>query len=92
MPSVMFDAVFLPGGEKATEALTRSGNALHFVLEAVKHLKAIGAVDSGRLVLAAGQLPDQAEGVAPGDDADLKRVIKAFIETVVQHRVWSRAA
>ena len=34
MPSVMYDAASLPGGEKATEALTRSGDALHFVLKA----------------------------------------------------------
>jgi catalase len=92
MPSVMFDAVFIPGGEKATETLTQSGDARHFVLEAFKHLKAIGAVDTGRLVLAAAQLPDQADGVASGDEADLKRVLKEFIEAAGQHRVWSRMA
>ncbi|SDB90102.1 catalase HPII [Paraburkholderia lycopersici] len=92
MPSVMFDAVFVPGGQPATEALAQSGDARHFVLEAFKHLKAIGAVDTGRLVLAAAQLPDPADGVASGDAADLKRVLKAFIETAGQHRVWSRDA
>ncbi|WP_414694443.1 catalase HPII [Paraburkholderia sp.] len=92
MPSVMFDAVFVPGGEKATEALTQSGDARHFVLEAFKHLKAVGAIDTGRLLLAAAQLPEQAAGVATGDAGDLKRVLKAFIETAGQHRVWSRAA
>ncbi|TDG03407.1 catalase HPII [Paraburkholderia guartelaensis] len=92
MPSVMFDAVFIPGGEKATEMLTQSGDARHFVLEAFKHLKAIGAVDTGRLVLAAAQLPDPADGVASGDEADLKRALKEFIEAAGQHRVWSRMA
>ncbi|MEX3980208.1 catalase HPII [Paraburkholderia sp. EG287A] len=90
MPSVMFDAVFVPGGEKATEALTQSGDARHFVLEAFKHLKAIGAVDTGRLVLSAAQLPDHADGVASGDEAELKRVLEEFIEAAGQHRVWSR--
>ena len=92
MPSVMFDAVFVPGGEKATQALTQSGDALHFVLEAFKHLKAIGAVDTGRLVLSAAQLPERADGVASGDAAELKRVLKEFIEAAGQHRVWSRVA
>ncbi|MCP3719841.1 catalase HPII [Paraburkholderia sp. CNPSo 3281] len=92
MPSVMFDAVFVPGGEKATEALTQSGDARHFVLEAFKHLKVIGAVDTGRLVLSAAQLPDHADGVASGDEADLKRVLKEFVEAAGQHRVWSRVA
>ncbi|PVX61376.1 catalase HPII [Paraburkholderia unamae] len=92
MPSVMFDAVFVPGGEKAADALTQSGDARHFVLEAFKHLKALGAVDTGRLVLAASHLPDRADGVVTGDDGDLKRVLKEFIESTAQHRVWSRAA
>ncbi len=92
MPSVMFDAVFVPGGEQAAQALVQSGDARHFVNEAFKHLKAIGAVDTGRLLLSAAQLPDGADGVAQGDAADLKRVIEAFIETAGQHRVWSRAA
>ncbi|MEM5423718.1 catalase HPII [Paraburkholderia ferrariae] len=92
MPSVMFDAVFVPGGEKATEALAESGDARHFVLEAFKHLKAIGALDTGRLVLSAAQLPDHADGVANGDEAELERVLKEFIEAAGQHRVWSRVA
>ncbi|MBN3852337.1 catalase HPII [Paraburkholderia sp. Ac-20340] len=92
MPSVMFDAVFIPGGEKAAQALVQSGDARHFVNEAFKHLKAIAAVDTGRLLLAAAQLPDHADGVVQGDAADLKRVIDAFIEAAGQHRIWSRAA
>ncbi|HEV3427023.1 MAG TPA: catalase HPII [Paraburkholderia sp.] len=92
MPSVMFDAVFVPGGEKAAQALAQLGDARHFINEAFKHLKAIGAVDTGRLLLTAAQLPDHADGVAQGDAADLKRVIEAFIEAAGQHRVWSRAA
>ncbi len=92
MPSVMFDAVFVPGGEQAAQALAQSGDARHFVLEAFKHLKALGAVDTGRLVLQAAHLPDQADGVSTGDAKDLQRVLKDFIDTMGQHRVWSRAA
>ncbi|HEY1609488.1 MAG TPA: catalase, partial [Paraburkholderia sp.] len=92
MPSIMFDAVFIPGGKAAAEALAQSGDARHFVLEAFKHLKAIGATGSGRDVLAAAQLPGQADGLCTGDDADQKSVLAKFIEAAGQHRVWSREA
>ena len=92
MPSIMFDAVFVPGGSAAADALSQSGDARHFLLEAFRHLKAIGAVGAGRQVLASAGLPDQADGVATGDDADLSRVLKSFIEAAGQHRVWSREA
>ncbi len=92
MPSVMFDAVFLPGGEQAAQTLAQSGDARHFVSEAFKHLKAIGAVDTGRVVLNAAQLPDPSDGVAHGDAADVANVLRAFIDAAGQHRIWSRAA
>jgi catalase len=92
MPSVMVDAVFVAGGDKAVKSLAQSGDARHFVLEAFKHLKAIGAVGAGRDVLSAAQLPDRADGVAVGDDAQFANVLKEFIDAAGQHRVWSRAA
>ncbi|MCG5076061.1 catalase HPII [Paraburkholderia tagetis] len=92
MPSVMFDAVFVPGGEQAAQTLAKSGDARHFVSEAFKHLKALGAVDTGRLLLSAAQLPDPADGVAHGDVADVANVLRAFIDAAGQHRIWSRAA
>ena len=92
MPSVMFDAVFVCGGQQATDTLAQSGDARHFVLEAFRHLKALGALGSGRDVLSAAHLPDNADGVATGDDGQWKDVVKAFVDAAGQHRVWSRQA
>ncbi|MGF6916354.1 catalase HPII [Paraburkholderia sp. 40] len=92
LPSVMFDAVIVVGGEKGAKALSQSGDARHFVLEAFKHLKAIAALGAGRDVLAAAQLPAQPDGVATGEDSQSADVLKAFIKAAGQHRVWSRAA
>ncbi|WP_118182817.1 catalase HPII [Paraburkholderia phosphatilytica] len=92
MPSVMFDAVFIVSGKPATDALAQSGDARHFVLEAFRHLKAIGALGSGRDVLNAAHLPGNADGVATGDDGALKQVLKSFVDAAGQHRVWSRQA
>ncbi|GAB2901712.1 catalase HPII [Paraburkholderia jirisanensis] len=91
MPSIMFDALILCGGEAGAKLLAQSGDARHFVLEAFKHLKAIAALGAGRDVLRAAHLPDHADGVATGDDNEVDAVLKAFVEAAGQHRVWSRA-
>jgi catalase len=91
MPSIMFDAVVVCGGDASAKALAQSGDARHFVLEAFKHLKAIAALGAGRDVLKAAHLPDHADGVATGGDGDADAVLKKFIEAAGQHRVWSRS-
>jgi catalase len=45
--SVMYNAVVLPGGKAAAEALGQVGDAMHFVTEAFKHGKTIGALGEG---------------------------------------------
>jgi catalase len=92
LPSIMFDAVIVVGGDAGAKALAQSGDARHFVLEAFKHLKAIAALGAGRDVLAAAHLPDHADGVVTGDDKQVADVLTAFIKAAEQHRVWSRAA
>jgi len=55
--SVLFDAVLVPGG-RHVEALLRQGDALHFVQEAFKHGKTIGATGEGVGLLRHAQLAD----------------------------------
>ncbi|MGI4983973.1 MAG: catalase HPII [Janthinobacterium lividum] len=90
MPSIAFDAVFLACGEASTKALSASGDARHYVLEAYKHLKAIAAVGHGRDVLQASHLPVSEEGVLSGDTANVDAVVADFIKAIGEHRVWSR--
>jgi catalase len=47
MPSVMFDAVLVPGGSDSAATLGGMGEAVHFVLEAYKHCKTICTVGDG---------------------------------------------
>jgi catalase len=54
--SVLFDAVFVPGGEASVEILKRDAKALLFITEAYLHCKTIAATDSGTALLAAAQL------------------------------------
>ena len=83
-------AVVVAGGAASAKLLSESGDARHYVLEAFKHLKAIGAVGDGEDVLAAAHfLPTGDEGVSVG--SDVKNVMKAFITALSAHRVWARA-
>ena len=49
--SVLFDAVYVPGGAQSVKALARLGDARTFVDEAYKHAKPIAAVAEGVEVL-----------------------------------------
>ncbi|MBJ9732022.1 catalase HPII [Burkholderia cenocepacia] len=90
MPSVMFDAVFVCGGDGDGRDLAHSADARHFVREAFKHLTPIAAVGSGRQLLSAAHLPDPAEGVCVGQAVDLDAVLNTLSDHLGQHRVWAR--
>jgi catalase len=48
MASVLYDAVVVPGGSESVQALSADGHAVHFVAEAFKHAKPVGASARGR--------------------------------------------
>ena len=41
--SVFYDALFIPGGQASVDALEDNGDAVHWIQEAFKHNKTIGA-------------------------------------------------
>jgi catalase len=55
--SIMYDAVFIPGGLQSIETLRQHGDALFFINEAFKHGKPIGATSEGIELLMAARLP-----------------------------------
>ena len=85
-PSVAFDAVFVPGGAASVQALSGDGVALHYLLEAYKHLKAIALHGEAKQLLEVLHLQTD-EGLIVGDDA---KVLKAFVAAMAKHRVWDR--
>jgi catalase len=88
MPSVVYDAVFVPGGAAGVLALQADGDALHFVSEAYKHGKPIAASRDGSGVLRTAGVPEGASGVAEGSGPTLAQ---AFIAAIERHRAWDRA-
>jgi catalase len=102
MASVLYDAVVVPCGPDAVETLARDGYAVHFVTEAYKHLKAVGAFGAGidllRRAGVAEQLADDADVVvsngvvstAASEDTLPDRFFDQFAAALAQHRAWDR--
>jgi catalase len=90
MPSVGYDAVFVPGGVESTATLLADGDAVHFVAEAFKHAKAIAAVGEGETLLRAAGVPgDAMEGVIVADES-AESIAADFIAAIGMHRAWTR--
>jgi catalase len=102
--SVLFDAVYVPGGEKSVEALKRQAKAIHFINEAYKHCKTIAATGAGIDLLRAADFDAENipapnavknqmvadEGVIIGRDVQAGDVAAEFIQAIAQHRHWRR--
>ncbi len=96
--SVLFDAVFVPGGERSVETLCGDANAVLFVKEAYKHGKALAASDDGlQLITQAAHsagTPDgqfQGAGIVIMSGPKLNAAnIKSFVEAIGKHRFAER--
>jgi catalase len=98
--SVLFDAVYVPGGDASVDVLKREPEATNFVNEAYKHCKPIAGTGAGvgLLALALGQGFTEAditeeqgnEGVITSRAGQISKVAQAFVAAISQHRFWER--
>jgi catalase len=102
--SVLFDAVYIPGGDKSIQALQQEDDAVEFVKEAYKHCKTIAATGAGgrfaRMAclgrdLAGGSKHEglqntEDEGLIIGKENDTRGVASKFINAMAHHRHWAR--
>jgi catalase len=66
--SVLFDAIYVPGGAQSALTLRESGRAIHWVREAFQHCKAIAASGEGvDFIQEACQLPGIQLALKPSD-------------------------
>ncbi|MGN7821587.1 catalase [Chitinophaga sp. 22536] len=83
--SVLFDAVYVPGGADSATVLEQHPDAIRFINEAYRHCKPIAVAGEGLQVLKATHVPPQeAPGVVVNGQP------KAFIAAMAQHRFWER--
>jgi catalase len=102
--SILYDAVYVPGGEASVEAMKKMGDPIHFLNEAYRHHKPIGATSEGvELIVAsqingvtvassagAGKLYDEKGVVTVRGASDLTPFVQAFVAAITQHRHWDR--
>jgi catalase len=93
--SVLYDAVFVPGGTGMSAALVADGMAVHFVAEAFAHYKPIGAYAEGTGLLAKAQVApagaaDPLVVVGGPGSTDAAATAKAFVAAVAKHRNYDR--
>ncbi len=101
--SVLFDALYIPGGQKSFEGLKSNVNAIEFVHDAYRHCKTIAATGVGVELLRLATLDMDApipataqtkqknpEGIIVGDDKQVKNVASQFVEAMAAGRHWSR--
>jgi catalase len=93
--SVLFDAVFVPGGDASIAALNDNAEAREFVAEAYKHCKTIAAsgegVDFVDGVLGTSlQSADGQQGIVANREAPIDKIADAFVKAIAAHRHWVR--
>ena len=95
--SVLFDAVYVPGGHDSVRALAMERDAADFLTEAYRHCKTIGATDEGIELLNAYRVApvsahdgETASGVVLGTGGQVGSFVKQFIAAIQKHRHWHR--
>jgi catalase len=94
--SVLFDAVYVPGGAKSIAMLKDLPDALRFIDEAYKHGKPIAASSEGvDLVKAAqiGKIVPDAEAAKQGvilEKNGVEKLTEPFLKNIAQHRFHNR--
>jgi catalase len=93
-PSVVFDALAIPDGAAAAQALANIGQAMEFIKDTYRHCKTILAVGAAQALLEAAKLPTELPDgsrdpgllvtQAAGDGLD------SFIVAISKHRHWQR--
>ena len=101
--SVMYDGVYIPGGKESIKTLKMQGDAIHFVHEAFRHCKPLGATGEGIELFKVANLPDiifaerksadkviSDKGVVTVMRIESSSFNDSFIAALAKHRHWGR--
>lgn len=84
--SVLYDAIYIPGGNKSIAALKKEAKFTKFVNEAFKHCKAIAADDEGELFIDTTFVSNHKDDAA----ILINSKPKDFVDAIAKHRNWDR--
>ncbi|MBE2226263.1 MAG: catalase [Ignavibacteria bacterium] len=93
--SVLFDAVFVPGGAKSIETLTGIPEAAEFINQAYKHFKPIGANKEAIELIKLTDIVARFHKEVNAEDLFAEGILinkstDDFIRNVAKHRFWNR--
>jgi catalase len=102
--SVLYDAIFIPGGKETASALKTQGDVIHFLNEAYKHCKPIGVTGDAielfaltSLVTGVHVAADNATEafeehgiVTARNESQLSDFAGKFKNAMIKHRHWER--
>ena len=91
-PGFLFDALVLPDGQAAVEALARDGHTMEFIKDQYRHCKTILVLGASKVLLdkagVSNKLPNGKDdpGLLIATAGDASTAIKRFIEAIALHR------
>ncbi|HZH54639.1 MAG TPA: catalase [Sphingobacteriaceae bacterium] len=104
--SVLYDAIYIPGGEKSIDKMSKQGDVLHFINEAYKHCKPLALQGEAIELLNHSALrhlknvinnsnTTEKTNVTLGvvtttDHATLDSFASSFAQCIAHHRFWER--
>ena len=95
-PAVLYDAVAIPGGRKASVALGSAGHAVEFIKDQYRHCKPILALHEATALVENAGVPARLESgeVDPGlllaEKGGAKQALSDFIKAIARHRHFER--
>lgn len=84
--SVLYDALYIPGGQMAIDKLREEAKFIKFINETFKHCKAIAADDEGELLLNDTIILNYKRDVA----ILVNKEPNEFVSAIAKHRNWDR--
>ncbi len=96
MPSVLFDAVAVPGGKEGIEALSNVGHAAEFLKDQYRHAKPMLALGAASDLFEAAGVPGALPSGKPDPglliepEASADDVLPTFIKAIARHRHHER--
>jgi catalase len=95
-PAVLYDALVIPGGHKAIQALGNVGHALEFIKDQYRHCKPILALREGTTLVENAGVPARLESGEPDpgllllEEGETDEAITQFIAALARHRHFER--
>lgn len=96
MPSVLFDALLVPGGKAAVQTLSKLGHVLEFVKDQYRHAKPLAALGDGAALFekagVSAKLPSggQDPGIIVKSAGAAKELLSEFVKAIAKHRHHER--